>query len=157
VREYGYYLRHDPAYAEKAKRISELTRDVSEVVLAETDKLTELIKAAGKQAAGKIAVHTPCTLQHGQKLNGLLEEILTAAGLEPTISPDRHLCCGSAGTYSILQKELSEQLLKNKVAALETGSPAQIVTANIGCLMHLRSGTGLPVGHWVEVIDRLLA
>jgi len=157
VREYGHYLRHDPAYAEKAQRIADLTRDVSEVVLAETDKLTELIKAAAKKADGKVAVHTPCTLQHGQKLNGLLEKILAAAGLELTVSPDRHLCCGSAGTYSILQKELSQQLLKNKVAALETGNPAQIVTANIGCLMHLASGTGLPVSHWVELIDRLLA
>jgi len=157
VRDYGHYLRHDPAYAEKAKRISDLTRDVSEVVLAETDKLAQLVQATAKTSAGKVAVHTPCTLQHGQKLNGLLEKILAAAGLELTISPDRHLCCGSAGTYSILQKELSGRLLKNKVAALETGSPAQIVTANIGCLMHLQSGTGLPVRHWVELIDRLLA
>ena len=156
VREYGHYLRHDPVYAEKAKRISDLTRDVSEVVLAETDKLAALIQAAAKKTEGKVAVHTPCTLQHGQKLNGLLEKILAAAGLELTVSSDRHLCCGSAGTYSILQKELSGQLLKNKVAALETGSPAQIVTANIGCLMHLKSGSGLPVSHWVELIDRLL-
>lgn len=156
VREYGHYLRHDPAYAEKAKRISDLTRDVSEVVLAEAAKLTELVEAAAKRPAGKVAVHTPCTLQHGQKLNGLLEKILAAAGLELTVSPDRHLCCGSAGTYSILQKELAEKLLRNKVAALETGNPAQIVTANIGCLMHLKSGTGLPVSHWVELIDRLL-
>jgi glycolate oxidase iron-sulfur subunit len=154
VREYAHYLRHDPAYAEKARRISDLTRDVSEVVLAEADKLVGLIK---KRTSGKVAVHTPCTLQHGQKLNGLLEKILSAAGLELTVSPDRHLCCGSAGTYSILQKELSQQLLQNKVVALETGSPAQIVTANIGCLMHLQSGTGLPVSHWVELIDRLLA
>jgi glycolate oxidase iron-sulfur subunit len=156
VREYGHYLKHDPAYAAKAKRISDLIRDVSEVVLAETDKLAELIKAGAKKTEGKVAVHTPCTLQHGQKLNGLLEKILAAAGLELTVSPDRHLCCGSAGTYSILQKELSEKLLKNKVAALEIDSPAQIVTANIGCLMHLQSGTGLPVSHWVELIDRLL-
>ena len=156
VREYGHYLRHDPAYAEKAKRISELTRDVSEVVLAETDKLVAQIKAAAKKTDGKVAVHTPCTLQHGQKLNGLLEKILSAAGLELTVSPDRHLCCGSAGTYSILQKELSQQLLMNKITALKTDSPAQIVTANIGCLMHLKSGTGLPVSHWVELIDHLL-
>jgi glycolate oxidase iron-sulfur subunit len=126
-------------------------------VLAESGKLTELVKAAAGKIDGKVAVHTPCTLQHGQKLNGLLEEILAAAGLELTVSPDRHLCCGSAGTYSILQKELSEQLLKNKVAALESGGPARIVTANIGCLMHLRSGTRLPVSHWVELIDRLLS
>jgi glycolate dehydrogenase iron-sulfur subunit len=157
VREYGHYLRHDPAYAEEAKRIAELTRDVSEVVLAETKRLTELIRPAAKNNKGKVAVHTPCTLQHGQKLNGLLEEILTAAGLELTASPDRHLCCGSAGTYSILQKGLSQQLLKNKVAALATDDPAQIVTANIGCLMHLKSGTSLPVSHWIELIDRLIA
>ena len=157
VREYGHYLRHDPAYAEKAQRISDLTRDVSEVVLAEAEKLAMLILASSKKTSGKVAVHTPCTLQHGQKLNGLLEKILSAAGLELTASPDRHLCCGSAGTYSILQKELSQQLLKNKVAALETDNPARIVTANIGCLMHLKSGTALPVSHWVELIDSLLA
>lgn len=157
VKEYAHHLRHDAAYAEKARRVSEKTRDLSEIVLAEGDKLTALFNASTKTRNGKVAVHTPCTLQHGQKLNGLLEKILTAAGLELTVSPDRHLCCGSAGTYSILQKELSTQLLKNKVTALETGAPAQIVTANIGCLMHLQTGTGLPVRHWIELIDELLA
>lgn len=157
VKEYAHHLRHDPTYAEKARRVSEKTRDLSEVVLAEGEKLAALIRTSAKTRSGKVAVHTPCSLQHGQKLNGLLEQILTAAGLTLTVSPDRHLCCGSAGTYSILQKELSSQLLKNKVTALETGSPAQIVTANIGCLVHLQSGTGLPVSHWVELIDELLA
>lgn len=157
VREYAHYLAHDPAYAEKAQRIAAATRDVSEVVLAEAEKLTQLVKATGKRLGRKVAVHTPCTLQHGQKLNGLLEQILAAAGVETTVSPEGHLCCGSAGTYSILQKTLSRQLLQNKVGALESGAPAQIVTANIGCLMQLQSGTRLPVRHWVELIDNLLA
>jgi glycolate oxidase iron-sulfur subunit len=156
VREYGHHLQRDPTYAEKAKRISDATRDVGEVVLAEMENLSRLVQA-GKEPQGRVAVHTPCTLQHGQKLNGLLEKILTAAGLELTASPDRHLCCGSAGTYSILQKALSQQLLTNKVSALESGGPMQIITANIGCLMHLKRGTRLPVSHWVELIDSLLA
>jgi glycolate oxidase iron-sulfur subunit len=104
----------------------------------------------------KVAVHSPCTLQHGQKITGVLEAILTAAGFEVADAPERHLCCGSAGTYSILQPELSQRLLKNKVAALETNRPECIVTANIGCLMQLQSGTQKPVSHWIELIDAVL-
>ncbi len=157
VREYGYYLRHDPAYAEKARRISDNTRDVSEIVLAEQDALLKLLSNAKPEMRNaKLAVHTPCTLQHGQQINGVLEAILTAAGFEVVDTPDRHLCCGAAGTYSILQPELSQQLLKNKVAALETNQPERIVTANIGCLLHLRSGTQRPVSHWIELIDAAL-
>jgi len=157
VREYAHYLAHDPDYAEKAQRIAAATRDLSEIVLAETQQLTQLLQAAKKFQDGAVAVHTPCTLQHGQKRNGLLEKILAAAGVETTVSPEGHLCCGSAGTYSILQPELSQQLLRNKVAALESGAPAQIVTANIGCLMQLQGGTRLPVRHWIELLDQRLA
>jgi len=157
VREYAHYLEHDPDYAEKAQRIAAATRDLSEIVLAETQQLTQLLQAAKKFQDGAVAVHTPCTLQHGQKRNGLLEKILAAAGVETTVSPEGHLCCGSAGTYSILQPELSQQLLRNKVAALESGAPAQIVTANIGCLMQLQGGTRLPVRHWIELLDQRLA
>ena len=105
----------------------------------------------------RIAFHSPCTLQHGQQLRGLAESLLTAAGYVLTGVPDAHLCCGSAGTYSILQPVLSQQLLKNKVAALQSGQPDAIATANIGCLAHIQSGTGVPVRHWVELLDRAMA
>ena len=157
VREYGHYLRHDPAYALAAARISAMTRDLSEIVVAEQVALGKLLahnKSIPTQP--KVAVHTPCTLQHGQKINGVLEEIMTAAGFEVVASPERHLCCGSAGTYSILQPELSQRLLKNKIAALETNQPACIVTANIGCLLQLQNGTQKPVSHWIELIDAAL-
>lgn len=157
VREYGHYLKHDPAYAEKAARVSAMTRDVSEILLAEKEALQKLLaKQKSETRNTKLAVHTPCTLQHGQKINGVLEAILTTAGFEVVASPDRHLCCGAAGTYSILQPALSSQLLKNKVTALETNQPERIVTANIGCLLHLQSGTQKPVAHWVELIDEVL-
>ena len=157
VREYGHYLKHDPAYAEKAARVSAMTRDVSEILLAEKEALQKLLaKQKSETRNTKLAVHTPCTLQHGQKINGVLEAILTTAGFEVVASPDRHLCCGAAGTYSILQPALSSQLLKNKVTALETNQPERIVTANIGCLLHLQSGTQKPVAHWIELIDEVL-
>ena len=157
VREYGHYLKHDPAYAEKAARVSAMTRDVSEILVAEKEALQKLLaKQKSETRNTKLAVHTPCTLQHGQKINGVLEAILTTAGFEVVASPDRHLCCGAAGTYSILQPALSSQLLKNKVTALETNQPERIVTANIGCLLHLQSGTQKPVAHWIELIDEVL-
>ncbi|MEO1766874.1 glycolate oxidase subunit GlcF [Thiobacter aerophilum] len=157
VRDYGHYLREDARYAEKARRISALTRDVAEVVLAQEERLASLVQASVRERVGAVAVHTPCTLQHGQKLKGLLERILARAGVNIAPAPEGHLCCGSAGTYSILQKSLSQQLLARKVAALEGARPARIVTANIGCLTHLQSGTRLPVSHWVELLDELTA
>ncbi|TCV82923.1 glycolate oxidase subunit GlcF [Sulfurirhabdus autotrophica] len=160
VKEYGYLLRNDPMYAEKAERISAATKDISEIILVEKDCLADLLNAKNtgrKTPKEKIAFHSPCTLQHGQKITGVIEALLTAAGFELTPTPEKHLCCGSAGTYSILQKELSQQLLKNKVNALESGEPKIIATANIGCLMHLQSGTQTPVKHWVEIVDELLA
>ncbi len=157
VRDYGNYLKHDPAYAEKAARVSGMTRDVSEILVAEKDALQMLLaKSKPDSRNTKLAVHTPCTLQHGQKINGALEAILTTAGYEIVDSPDRHLCCGAAGTYSILQPELSQQLRTNKVIALETNQPERIVTANIGCLLQLQSGTKKPVAHWIELIDEVL-
>ena len=157
VRDYGYYLQRDPAYAEKAARVSMMTRDVSEILVAEKAALQKLLAKIKPEAGNaKLAVHTPCTLQHGQKISGVLEAILTTAGYEVAPAPNGHLCCGAAGTYSILQPELSSQLLKNKLAALETNQPERIVTANIGCLLHLQSGTQKPVAHWVELIDELL-
>lgn len=153
VKEYGHLLRHDPAYAAKAEKISALTRDLSEILAAEKDTLLSLLKPA---ARGKVAFHSPCTLQHGQRIVGVIEALLVKAGFELTPVADKHLCCGSAGTYSILQKELSQQLLKNKLGALQRGKPAQIVSANIGCQSHLQSGTDMPVRHWVELIEEAL-
>jgi glycolate oxidase iron-sulfur subunit len=129
VKEYGHLLRDDPRYAEKAARISALMRDIGEVVSTELERIGPLLRKKG----GRIAFHPPCTLQHGQALGGVTEKILTRAGFELTPVPDSHLCCGSAGTYSILEPDLSERLKTNKLAALVSGEPEQIATANIGC------------------------
>jgi glycolate oxidase iron-sulfur subunit len=158
VKDYGHALARDPQYAEKARRISWLTRDVSEVLLAEHEKLRQALSplAARMSVRDRIAFHSPCTLQHGLQIRGNAEQLLRDAGFELTPVPDSHLCCGSAGTYSILQPKLSQQLLRNKVDALQSGEPAIVATANIGCLTHLQSGTALPVRHWVELLaDRL--
>lgn len=157
VKEYGHILRHDPVYAEKAARISALTRDISEILATEHVQLQQLV-ATRKNATHsvRLAFHSPCTLQHGQQIRGAVETVLQSAGFQLTAVPDAHLCCGSAGTYSILQPELSRQLLQNKVDALESDRPQQIVTANIGCLMHLQNGTSLSVRHWIEVLDEWL-
>ena len=158
VKEYGHLLRHDPNYAKKAAEVSTLTQDISEILYTEHKKIERLINKQSKNLEiTKLAFHSPCTLQHGQQIRGLAEKTLVAVGFDLTIVPDAHLCCGSAGTYSILQPGLSQQLLKDKVAALESGLPEQIVTANIGCLMHLQSGSELTVRHWVEVLDERLS
>ncbi len=158
VKEYGHVLNRDPDYAQKAEHVSGITKDLSEILIAEPEKLLQL---AQKQKSGatlpKLAFHSPCTLQHGQQIRGYVEKVLQAAGFQLTAVPDAHLCCGSAGTYSILQPELSQQLLKNKTDALESENPQQIVTANIGCLLHLQNGTALPVRHWIEVLDEYLS
>jgi glycolate oxidase iron-sulfur subunit len=160
VKEYGHALAADPAYAHKAARISGLTRDLSEVLVAERNALLALLpsRATSHQPpATRVAFHSPCTLQHGLQIHGQVEALLSLAGFELTSVPDAHLCCGSAGTYSILQPELSRRLLENKVSALESGKPDLIATANIGCLAHLASGSALPVRHWIELIDQRLA
>jgi glycolate oxidase iron-sulfur subunit len=138
VKEYGQVLKHDPAYAEKAERISALTKDIGEVLARE-----DLEKIRPKTPR-KIAFQSPCTLQHGQKLNGLVEGLLTDLGFELTPVANPHLCCGSAGTYSILQPELE---------TLEAGGPELIATANIGCQTHLQTKAKMPVRHWVELLD----
>ena len=160
VREYAHLLAHDPQYVEKAKRVTELTKDLSEIVADENDALRDVLRnvpSAAGAAATKVAFHSPCTLQHGQQIRGKVEALLTAAGFELTPVPDSHLCCGSAGTYSILQPALSQQLLRNKANALESGSPDVIATANIGCLTHIRSGTALHVKHWINLLDEKLS
>jgi glycolate oxidase iron-sulfur subunit len=150
VADYGHLLRADPAYATKAARISELARDISQVVGAERAAVAE--RTRGKPAE-KLAFHSPCSLQHGLKVRGVVEPILGDAGFKLVHVSDAHLCCGSAGTYSILQPELSKQLLKGKVRTLEAGKPERIATANIGCLAHLQSGAHVPVRHWIELLD----
>ena len=158
VKEYGHLLAHDPAYAAKAQRISALTKDISEVIAAESARLTALFAGAKPNGqATKLALQLPCSLQHGQQIKGVIEGILLAAGFELTPVADSHLCCGSAGTYSILQPELSGKLKANKLAALHAGSPQAIVSANLGCLSHLQSGTALPLEHWIVALERRLA
>lgn len=158
VKEYGHLLARDPAYAAKAEKISALTKDLSEVVAAELERLAPLLaRRAPGAAAPKLALQLPCSLQHGQKITGLVERILAAAGFELTPVADSHLCCGSAGTYSIVQPQLAAKLKANKLASLHAGSPEAIVSTNIGCLSHLQSGTALPLEHWVVVLERRLA
>ncbi|MES2354650.1 MAG: glycolate oxidase subunit GlcF [Pseudomonadota bacterium] len=154
VQEYGHLLRNDKHYAQRAERVSQLFRDVSQVIAAEKTALEKLLGRAETIASTPVAFHSPCSLQHGLKIRGVVESLLTLAGYRLTPVPDGHLCCGSAGTYSILQPEISKQLLANKVAALESGEPAFIATANIGCLTHIESGTIKPVRHWIELIDQ---
>jgi glycolate oxidase iron-sulfur subunit len=157
VHDYGHLLERDPAYAAKAARITAMARDISEVVAAEADALRSALAAARPAEPTRLAFHSPCSLQHGQKIRGVVEALLRDAGFVLTPVPDAHVCCGSAGTYSILQRGLSEQLLANKVQALESGSPQEIATANIGCLSHIGSGTALSVRHWIELVDARLA
>ncbi len=151
VKEYGHLLENDPIYAKKAARISALTKDISEVITAEADGFAKLIEARKKKNQ-KIAYHPPCSLQHAQKLNGIVEPLLLKMGYELTPVPDSHLCCGSAGTYSLLQPELSQRLLKNKIENLSLGKPTLIATANIGCQSHIQTATQLPVKHWIELV-----
>ncbi len=155
VREYGHLLQRDERYREKAKKISALTKDAAEILTAEREALASHFSSPASRLPA-VAFHSPCTLQHGQQIRGLAESLLMAASYSLTPVPDSHLCCGSAGTYSILQPDLSQRLLKNKVAALSSGSPAVIATANIGCLAHIQTGTTLPVRHWVELLDEAL-
>jgi len=143
VKEYGHHLSRDPRYAEKAARISSLTRDLCEVI-------TPDMVPAGR-SRGTIAFQSPCTLQHGQQLRGKVEALLSKAGYTLTPVDDAHLCCGSAGTYSLLQPAISRELRSRKLAAL--GTPDAIATANIGCLTHLQDGTERPVRHWIELLD----
>ncbi|MEO6363511.1 MAG: glycolate oxidase subunit GlcF [Caldimonas sp.] len=152
VKEYGHALARDPGYADKAQRIGELTRDLSEF-------LPEIVAAApAAKRTTRLAFHPPCTLQHGQKLKGGVEAAFTQMGFEiRTASNEAHLCCGSAGTYSILQPELSKALRDRKLGHLAELDPQAIVSANVGCIQHLQSGTATPVRHWVEVLDEALA
>ena len=154
AKEYAHLLERDSRYRDKAARISAMTRDICEVLDAGIEALKPLVPAA---AAPRIAFHPPCTLQHGQQIRGVTERVLAAAGFELVPVADAHLCCGSAGTYSILQPELSAQLKRNKLAALQSGMPEMIVSSNIGCQSHLASGAQVPVKHWIVALEERLA
>ena len=154
VKDYGHLLAADPAYADKAKRISALSKDLSEILPQFEAQLQQKLKG---KISKRVAWHPPCTLQHGQQIRGKVEGVLRAAGVDVKLCADSHLCCGSAGTYSVLQPELSYQLRDNKLANLLESKPDMIVSANIGCLTHLQSGTETPVKHWIELIDSALS
>jgi glycolate oxidase iron-sulfur subunit len=153
VREYGHFLQHDAQYAAKAQRISDLTRDLSEIVAGLLPQLKDKVRAQ----PGLYAYHPPCTLQHGQKLRGGVEQLMGALGFELRVAMNEsHLCCGSAGTYSVLHPEMGHTLRDRKLGHLQALEPKQILSANVGCITHLQSGTGTPVRHWVEVLDEAL-
>ena len=157
VREYAHLLERDPAYRDKAARVTLLTRDVSEVLAAERTALAALLQKSVSPGRRAVAFHAPCSLQHGQQIRGVVEDILRAAGFDLAPVADGHLCCGSAGTYSILQPEISMKLRENKLAALGAGGAERIASANIGCIAHLQAGTATPVSHWIELLDERLA
>ncbi|RFP22846.1 glycolate oxidase iron-sulfur subunit [Duganella sp. BJB488] len=151
VKEYGHLLAHDSAYAGRAQRISELTRDLSEVMPQFEEELARRVSIRER-----VAYHPPCTLQHGQQIRGKVEGVLRAVGVDVVLCADSHLCCGSAGTYSLLQPELSLQLRDRKLANLADTGATAIVSANVGCTAHLQSGTDTPVSHWIELLDSAL-
>jgi glycolate oxidase iron-sulfur subunit len=154
VKEYGHLLAHDASYSTKATRISDLTKDLSELLF---DLEPELVKRMHGKINKRVAYHPPCTLQHGQQIRGKVEGVLRAVGVDVQLCADSHLCCGSAGTYSVLQSELATQLRDNKLANLTATDADMIVSANIGCLTHLQSGTATPVKHWIELVDAALS
>ena len=147
IREYGHILADDPDYSQKAARISELSRDLSEIVAEEA-----LAAPVIESAPARVAFHPPCTLQHGQQVRGKVEALLEATGRELVTFNESHLCCGSAGTYSILQKSMAEKLRDRKLNNIQPEQPDVIATANIGCLLHLQGGTDIPVRHWIELL-----
>jgi glycolate oxidase iron-sulfur subunit len=157
VKEYGHYLRHDADYAERARAISALTVDLGELLPRLLPRLTSLLPADAAPR-GKLVFHPPCTLQHGQQLRGGIEAGLRALGFEVSLATgESHLCCGSAGTYSVLQPDMAYALRDRKLKQLLPQQPDAIVSANIGCIQHLQSGTEVPVKHWIEVLDEALA
>jgi glycolate oxidase iron-sulfur subunit len=155
VREYGHVLRNDPAYAAKAKRVSEITKDVAEVLPSMADAIKANLQSAANGA--RVVFHSPCTLQHGLQVRGEVETLLAALGAEVAPVGESHFCCGSAGTYSVLQPELATQLRDRRLGHLQAPAPDAILSANIGCITHLQSGTERPVQHWIEWLDGRLS
>ncbi len=161
VKEYAHLLREDPVYVDKAQRVVAATKDLAEWLPSQLAGSIDAIRAgidarrsARAGAAERVAFHPPCTLQHGQRVRGEVEGLLDTLGVERLAVAESHLCCGSAGTYSVLQPELSRQLRERKLGHLQAGKPDLILSANIGCLAHLQAGTGTPVRHWIEWLDR---
>ena len=154
VKEYGHLLAADPLYAVKAKAISALTKDLSEILPEFEIELQQKLRGKFPE---RVVYHPPCTLQHGQQIRGKVEGLLRGVGVDVQLCADSHLCCGSAGTYSVLQPELSYRLRDNKLEKLQASRPDMIVSANIGCLTHLQSGTQTPVKHWIELLDQALS
>ncbi len=146
IKEYAHLLRDDPNYSSKAQKIASLTIDISEIQQTASGNRSNPMSRS-------VAFHSPCTLQHGQKINNSVEQILNRHGVDTLTVRNSHLCCGSAGTYSILQPKLSQQLLKQKIKDLEAEAPECIVTSNIGCLLHLSTVSSVPVKHWVEILS----
>jgi glycolate oxidase iron-sulfur subunit len=158
VKDYGHILRGDPAYAGKAQRISELTRDLSELLPDIAAALQANNPGQTPGTGRRLAFHPPCTLQHGQQLRGGVEQHMRALGFDVRIATNEsHLCCGSAGTYSVLNPDIAYQLRDRKLGHLRELQAETIISANIGCITHLQSGTATPVRHWVEVLDEALA
>lgn len=153
VKDYGQALAHDPAYAERAARIAALARDPVEFLAGEAPALRAAMR---RRPAADLAWHPPCTLQHGQKLGGRVEALMRDLGFELSLPADSHLCCGSAGTYSVLQGELSKRLRENKLSRLAALSPQRVLSANVGCIQHLQAGTTMPVQHWIEFLDEAM-
>jgi glycolate oxidase iron-sulfur subunit len=154
IKEYGHALSQDPAYADRAARISALARDLCEFLPEIVPAVKGSLRSDGFK---RLAFHPPCTLQHGQRLRGGVETHLRALGFDVSVAgSESHLCCGSAGTYSILQPELATQLRDRKLGNLTDLEPQTIVSANMGCIQHLQSGTSIPVKHWVEVLEEAL-
>jgi len=157
VKDYGHIFRHEPTYAQKAQRISEVTKDLSELLPGLMPALQKLVQPSQAQSQGLLAFHPPCTLQHGQQLKDGVESHLGQLGFQVCLAGNEaHLCCGSAGTYSVLQPTLSTQLRDRKLGHLGEMQPQTIMSANIGCITHLQSGTDIPVRHWVEMLDQAL-
>ena len=151
IAEYGHVLEGEAG----ASRVAAAARDLSQVIEAEAEAIGRLLPAGRRR--GRVAFHSPCTLQHGLRVRGVVEKLLDQAGYELTPVSDAHLCCGSAGTYSVLQPAISTELRSRKLAALAQGGPARIATANIGCLTHLQAGTATPVRHWIQLLDEALS
>ena len=157
VKDYGHALAHDPDYADKAARVSALTRDLSELLPGMAQALRPKLAASRSAPRPPLVFHPPCTLQHGQQLRGGVESQLAALGFEVRLArAESHLCCGSAGTYSVLQPQLATALRERKLANLAPTQDEVVVSANIGCIQHLQGGTTTPVRHWVEVLDDAL-
>jgi glycolate oxidase iron-sulfur subunit len=161
LKDYAHLLRDDPAYADKARRVVELTRDLSEYLAAQRQALLDLLAARSAPGtngpAPRVSFHPPCTLQHGQQIRGVVEDLLAACGAQLAPFAESYLCCGSAGTYSVMQADLSTQLRDRKLGHVQAAQPQMILSANIGCITHLQSGTTLPVRHWIEWVDQVLA